>query len=99
MIKLKEEFDYESLCRKLENQVDLLTAEAERQKKLRENDKNDLENRLKQCQESYAEAEKIHVTRSEVVFSPAGNLLDDSQKHYTSCMHMMISEILLIFYV
>jgi hypothetical protein len=35
MVKLKEEFDYESLCRKLETQVDHLTAEVERQNKLR----------------------------------------------------------------
>jgi kinesin family protein 5 len=42
MVKLKEEFDYESLCRKLENQVDHLTAEIERQQKLREDDKHEL---------------------------------------------------------
>jgi kinesin family protein 5 len=36
MVKLKEEFDHESLCRKLEAQVDHLTAEIEREKKLRE---------------------------------------------------------------
>jgi len=34
MVKLKEEFDYESLCRKLETQVDHLTVEIEREKKL-----------------------------------------------------------------
>ncbi|RVW97760.1 Kinesin-like protein KIN-UC [Vitis vinifera] len=33
MVKLKEEFDYESLCRKLEKQVDQLTEEIERQQK------------------------------------------------------------------
>ncbi|KAG8501918.1 hypothetical protein CXB51_004693 [Gossypium anomalum] len=36
----KEEFDYESLCRKLEAQVDLLTAEIDRQQKLRQSEKS-----------------------------------------------------------
>lgn len=39
MVKLKEEFDYESLSQKLEGQVDHLTAEIERQQKLRDDDK------------------------------------------------------------
>jgi kinesin family protein 5 len=70
MVKLKEEFDYESLCRKLETQVDHLTVEIEREKKLRECEKFDLEKQLKQCQVSFSEAEKNLVTRSEVVVSP-----------------------------
>ena len=70
MVKLKEEFDYESLCRKLEAQVDHLTAELERGKKLRECEKLDLEKQLKQCQVSFSESEKNLVTRSEVVVSP-----------------------------
>ncbi|KAL9351461.1 hypothetical protein Peur_054141 [Populus x canadensis] len=65
MVKLKEEFDYESLCRKLETQVDHLTAELERGKKLRECEKLDLEKQLKQCQVSFSESEKNLVTRSE----------------------------------
>ncbi|XP_038885517.1 kinesin-like protein KIN-UC [Benincasa hispida] len=65
MIKLKEEFDYESLCRKLENQVDTLTAEADRQQKLRENEKYKLEKELRDCQASFAEAENSLITRSE----------------------------------
>uniref|UniRef100_A0A5B7C3W1 Protein ARMADILLO REPEAT KINESIN1 n=1 Tax=Davidia involucrata TaxID=16924 RepID=A0A5B7C3W1_DAVIN len=64
MVKLKEEFDYESLCRKLENQVDHLTAEIDRQQKLRDNDKNEMERKLRECQNSFAETEKNLVTRS-----------------------------------
>lgn len=67
MLKLKEEFDYESLCRKLENQVDFLTAEVERKQKLREDDKYELEKQLRECQESFAEAKSNLITRSEVV--------------------------------
>ncbi|PON34472.1 Kinesin-like protein [Trema orientale] len=64
-VKLKEDFDYESLCRKLENQVDLLTAEVERQQKLREADRNELEKELRECQDSFSEAKKNLITRSE----------------------------------
>lgn len=66
-VKLKEEFDYESLCRKLENQVDLLTAEVERQQKLREDDRKELEKDLRESQDSFAEAKKNLISRSEVV--------------------------------
>ncbi|KAJ4895845.1 Armadillo/beta-catenin repeat family protein / kinesin motor family protein [Raphanus sativus] len=59
MVKLKEEFDYESLCRKLETQVDHLTAEVERQTKLRNSEKHELEKRLRECENTFAEAEKI----------------------------------------
>ncbi|XP_041022591.1 kinesin-like protein KIN-UC isoform X4 [Juglans microcarpa x Juglans regia] len=64
-VKVKEEFDYESLCRKLENQVDNLTADIERQQKLRDDDKYELEKQLRECRENFAEANKILVTRSE----------------------------------
>ncbi|XP_028556904.1 kinesin-like protein KIN-UA isoform X3 [Dendrobium catenatum] len=57
-VKLKEEFDYESLCRKLENQVDFLTSEMERQQRLRDCEKENMEKRLKECEISLAEAKK-----------------------------------------
>ena len=72
MLKLKEEFDYESLCRKLEKQVDQLTEEIERQQMSRKNDKDEMEKRLRECQDSFAKAEKNQFTRSEVIFSPFG---------------------------
>lgn len=71
MIKLKEEFDYESLCRKLENQVDRLTAEIDKQQKLRDDDKAQMERMLQETQNSFLEKQEILVTRSEVVFSAA----------------------------
>ena len=67
-VKVKEEFDYESQCRKLENQIDNLTAELERQLKLRDCKKYELERRLTECQHSYAEANENLITRSEVVY-------------------------------
>ncbi|XP_050250046.1 kinesin-like protein KIN-UC isoform X1 [Quercus robur] len=67
MVKLKEEFDYESLSRKLEGQVDHLTAEIERQQKLRDDDKYKLEKQLRECHDSFAEARKVLVTRSEIL--------------------------------
>lgn len=65
-VKLKEEFDYESQCRKLENQIDNLTAEFERQLKLRDSKKYELERRMTEFQHSFAEAKENLITRSEV---------------------------------
>ena len=73
-VKLREEVDYEALCRKLENQVDLLTAEVERQQKLRENEKYMLDKELKECQDALIETKKSSLTRSEVVVSSSCSL-------------------------
>ncbi|MBA0841785.1 hypothetical protein Goarm_001648, partial [Gossypium armourianum] len=62
VVKLKEEFDYESLCRKLEAQVDLLTAEIDRQQKLRQIEKSGLEKQLRECQDCFQETRKTLVT-------------------------------------
>ncbi|XP_058083017.1 kinesin-like protein KIN-UA isoform X2 [Magnolia sinica] len=64
-IRLKEEFDYESQCRKLECHVDYLTAEIERQQKLRETDKEEMEKKVEECQNSLVEAEKSFAAKSE----------------------------------
>ncbi|KAK9168626.1 hypothetical protein Syun_000766 [Stephania yunnanensis] len=64
-VKLKEEFNYESLCRKLEQQVDYLTAETERQNKQREDDKEKMERKINECQNSFIEAERNLAARSE----------------------------------
>eukprot|EP01018_Ginkgo_biloba_P033597 Gb_20368 [translate_table: standard] len=65
MVKLKEEFDYKSLCRKLENQVDVLTAENERQAKLSLDAEQEMENKLQDTQWSLMEAEKKLATSLE----------------------------------
>lgn len=65
MVKLKEEFDYESLCRTLETQVDRLTAEFERQQKLFKNDKFKLEKQLRDCQDSYEDTKNNLITQVE----------------------------------
>ncbi|KAI8563626.1 hypothetical protein RHMOL_Rhmol03G0124000 [Rhododendron molle] len=65
MLKLKEEFDYESLCRKLENHVDHLSAEIDRQLKLRDRERIEMERSLRECHESFDKAEKSLVARSE----------------------------------
>jgi kinesin family protein 5 len=65
MVKLKEEFDYESLCKKLENQVDQLSCEIDRHQKLRVNEKIVMERKLKECQNSFADKENILVARCE----------------------------------
>ncbi|KAH7855331.1 hypothetical protein Vadar_023797 [Vaccinium darrowii] len=65
VLRLKEEFDYESLCQKLEKHVDHLTAEIDRQLKLRDNERIEMERSLRECQESFAKDEKIFVASSE----------------------------------
>ena len=67
MMKVKEEFDYERLARKLASQVDSLTKEIDRQQKLGDNYISQMEKRLKECQLSFVEAEMRLVARSEVV--------------------------------
>lgn len=79
MVKLKEEFDYERLCRKLEAQVDLLTAEIERQQKLRENDKHEFSKHLKECQDSSEEKQNL-VTRSEFLEKENSRLESEMEK-------------------
>lgn len=69
-VKLKEEFDYELLCRKLEKEVDHLTVEMDRQLKMRDDDIIKLERKLEECKSSFAETENSFVTRSKVLHSP-----------------------------
>ncbi|XP_021295517.1 kinesin-like protein KIN-UC isoform X1 [Herrania umbratica] len=102
MVKLKEEFDYESLCRKLETQVDHLTAEIDRQQKLRERDKYDLEKQLRESQDSFYETRKNLVTRSEFLEKENARLeLDmedilaqlNCQKDHNSLMQDKVAEL------
>ncbi|KAL4575234.1 hypothetical protein LXL04_022076 [Taraxacum kok-saghyz] len=67
LVKLKEEFDYESLCHKLENQIDILTKEIDRQQKSKADTTSRLENNLKECQNSFQEAEKTLIARCELL--------------------------------
>lgn len=66
-VKLKEEFDYESLCRKLENQIDILTEEIDRQQKSRTDNTRRLESNLRVCQNSFEEVEKALLARCELL--------------------------------
>ncbi|KAK6156341.1 hypothetical protein DH2020_010589 [Rehmannia glutinosa] len=80
MVKLKEEFDYESLCRKLETQIDHLSAEVDRQQKLRDNDKNEMKKLLENFENSSVEAEKRFVVRSELLQKENAQLTSDMKK-------------------
>lgn len=68
-IKLKEEVDYVSLCRRLEYQIDYLTADMDRQQKVRDTEKEQMKKKLKVYEASLADAEKKLVVKSEVTFS------------------------------
>ncbi|XVE68810.1 hypothetical protein DITRI_Ditri09bG0100200 [Diplodiscus trichospermus] len=102
VVKVKEEFDYESLCRKLETQVDHLTSEIDRQQKFRERDKYDFVKQLHECQDSFNEKRKNLVTRSEVLEKENARLeLDmkdllaelNRQKDHNSLMQDKIADI------
>ncbi|KAH8938760.1 hypothetical protein BDL97_16G101500 [Sphagnum fallax] len=58
MVKLKEEFDYKSLCRRLEAELDRLVAENERQVKAREDTEDDSARSLEEARQSVFEAER-----------------------------------------
>ncbi|KAF8395265.1 hypothetical protein HHK36_019207 [Tetracentron sinense] len=92
-INLKEEFDYESLCRKLEIQVDHLTAELERQQKLRDNDKEELEKKLRKCQMSFSEAEKSLAARAAISIAH-NSVLHDRTKHIEIERHFIREQII-----
>lgn len=99
VMKVKEEFDYESLSRKLESQVDNLTKEVDRQQKLRDNYVNEMEKKLKECQRSFAEAEKSLVARSEILEKDNDRLetemkaMLDELNHQKDCNKMLSDEV------
>ncbi|XP_009588080.1 kinesin-like protein KIN-UC isoform X2 [Nicotiana tomentosiformis] len=76
-VKLREEFDYENLCRKLETQVEQLTVEVDRQQKFRANDQMAMEKKLRECQKSFTEAERSIVSRSEFLEKENSRLVSD----------------------
>jgi kinesin family protein 5 len=63
MLKIKEEFDYKSLSRKLEIQVDKLIAENERQQKAFDNEveriNQEAQNRITEVERNFAEALEV----------------------------------------
>ena len=63
MLKIKEEFDYRSLCRRLEIQIDKLIAENERQQKAFEDEVErttiEAHNRISEAEMNYADALEV----------------------------------------
>ena len=63
MLRIKEEFDYKSLSRKLEIQVDKLIAENERQQKAFDNEveriNQEAQNRISEVERNFAEALEV----------------------------------------
>uniref|UniRef100_A0A803N0J7 Kinesin-like protein n=1 Tax=Chenopodium quinoa TaxID=63459 RepID=A0A803N0J7_CHEQI len=96
VMKVKEEFDYERLSRKLESQVDHLTEEIDRQQKMRDKYKNEMEKKIKEFQRSSAEEEKRLIARSEILEKENARLEQDMkamldelnhQKDYNKLLH------------
>ncbi|PKA62744.1 Armadillo repeat-containing kinesin-like protein 1 [Apostasia shenzhenica] len=94
-VKLKEEYDYEKLCRKLEKQIDHLTSEMERQQKLRKSDKENMERRLKQCEACLAETEKILVVKEKHHLENFGfqSLLADTTRMYEEKVAELVEQL------
>lgn len=101
-MKIKEEFDYESLCRTLEAEVDQLHAEVDRQQRWSQNFKLDMEKKLRENQISYAETEKNLVSRSEHLEQENDRLVSEknelskelnSQKENNSLMETNIASL------
>lgn len=66
MVKLKEEFDYKSLCRRLDIEIHNLLAENERQRKDFE---DEIERIRVEAQNRIADADRNYLTALEVCFS------------------------------
>lgn len=88
VVKLKEEFDYEGLCRNLENEVEHLNVEIDRQQKMRDNDKIELDRKLAEYQKSFAEAEKCWVARSEFLEKENAHLEREVKNMVTELSHL-----------
>lgn len=66
MVKLKEEFDYKSLCRRMEAELDRLVAENERQAKARQENDEELDRTVEESRLLVMEAETRLQTALEV---------------------------------
>ena len=66
MLKIKEEFDYKSLSRRLEVQVDKLIVENERQQKTSEDEVErinvEAQNRISEVERSFTDALEVYLT-------------------------------------
>nr|AMS24205.1 armadillo repeat-containing kinesin a [Marsilea vestita] len=67
MVKLKEEFDYKGLCRRLEMDLDRLIAENERQNQAVLDAEEEMEQKIQEAQKSVMEAEKKLATTLEEI--------------------------------
>lgn len=94
-VKLREEFDYENLCRKLEIQVEHLSVEVDRQQKFRANEQMAMEKKLRECQKSFTEAERSIVARSEFLEKENSRLVSDIENllEQLNCQKQQINSV------
>lgn len=69
MVKLKEEFDYKSLCRRLETELDRMVAENERLVKSRDDTEDECARQLDDARQDVYEAESRLAHALEVCFT------------------------------
>lgn len=95
MLKIKEEFDYKSLSRKLEIQVDKLIAENERQQKAFDDEieriNQEAENRIAEVERSFAEALEVSCTISIFTVNKSIVCILKNSNHLCACMLIHLS--------
>ncbi|KAH7439668.1 hypothetical protein KP509_04G071600 [Ceratopteris richardii] len=88
MMKLREEFDYKSLCRKLETDLDRLVAENERQNQAVLDAEEEMEQKIQEAQQSVTEAEKKLATTLEEMAAERFRF----QKEHAETLHKLEQE-------
>ncbi|MCO5611179.1 hypothetical protein L7F22_065429 [Adiantum nelumboides] len=88
MVKLREEFDYKSLCRKLETDLDRLVAENERQSQAVFDAEEEMEKKIQEAQRSVTEAEKKLATTLEEIAAERFRF----QKEHAETVHKLEKE-------
>ncbi|KAH7282645.1 hypothetical protein KP509_35G041600 [Ceratopteris richardii] len=88
MVKLREEFDYKSLCRKLETEVDRLIVENERQSQAVLDTEEEMERKIQEAQQSVIEAENKLTKALEESAAERSHL----QKEHAETVHKLEQE-------
>uniref|UniRef100_A0A453ISM4 Kinesin-like protein n=1 Tax=Aegilops tauschii subsp. strangulata TaxID=200361 RepID=A0A453ISM4_AEGTS len=95
-IRLKEEVDYETLYKNVENEVDHLTSEMERQQKLRHREKMQLEKRLKESETFLNDLKMIssvQIEQQQLESFSTTQILAETTKTYEKKMGELLREL------
>uniref|UniRef100_A0A7I4F6W3 Protein ARMADILLO REPEAT KINESIN1 n=1 Tax=Physcomitrium patens TaxID=3218 RepID=A0A7I4F6W3_PHYPA len=85
MVKLKEEFDYKSLCRRMEAELDRLVAENERQVKARQENDEELDRVVEESRQLVMEAENRLQTALESIMAEKSTYEQEVEEMRLKC--------------